>query len=90
MSMDDLTFTCPICGEEVPRRAKSCPGCGACEKSGWSENRYLDGVHLPGEDYDSGLVPAGDARRSGTNRVWLVVTILILVALAWLTLRGMW
>jgi hypothetical protein len=48
--MEDLTFTCPICGEDVPRRAKSCPGCGACEKSGWSENRYLDGVHLPGED----------------------------------------
>jgi hypothetical protein len=88
--MEDLTFTCPICGEDVPRRAKSCPGCGACEKSGWSENRYLDGVHLPGEDYESGLVPAAARNPTGKQRFWLFVTILILVAMAWLTLRGMW
>jgi hypothetical protein len=88
--MEDLTFTCPICGEDVPRRAKSCPGCGACEKSGWSENRYLDGVHLPGEDDESGLVPATARNPTGKQRFWLVVTILILVAMAWLTLRGMW
>jgi hypothetical protein len=88
--MEDLTFTCPICGEEVPRRAKSCPGCGACEKSGWSENRYLDGLHLPGEDYDSSLVPAGGGRPARTQWFWLIVTLLILVAMAWLTLRSMW
>ncbi len=87
--MDDLTFTCPICGEEVPRRAKSCPGCGACEKSGWSENRYLDGVDLPGEDYGAGQLSNG-TKSTTMQRFWLVVTVLILVAMALLTLRGLW
>ncbi len=31
-------FNCPNCGEEVPIKAKSCPGCGSDEKTGWSED----------------------------------------------------
>ncbi len=47
------TFDCPACGEEVPVGAKSCPHCGACEKTGWNEEatRY-DGLDLPDEDFD--------------------------------------
>ena len=29
--------TCPVCGEDVPRGARACPGCGADERSGWNE-----------------------------------------------------
>jgi uncharacterized membrane protein YvbJ len=43
-------FICPICGEEVPVKAKACPQCGSDEKTGWSENTYLDGIDLYGED----------------------------------------
>jgi len=28
---------CPICGAGVPRQAKACPGCGADEETGWSD-----------------------------------------------------
>ena len=89
--MEDLTFTCPVCGAEVPRRAKSCPDCGACEKSGWSEDRYLDGVGLPGEDYGD-YAPrqlGGRSRQTKSQRFWMIVGIVLIVAMALMTLRGM-
>jgi hypothetical protein len=44
---------CPVCGEDVPRGAKSCPGCGADERTGWDDEatRY-DGLDLPDEAFD--------------------------------------
>ena len=30
-------FTCPICGADVPIKARACPECGSDEKTGWSE-----------------------------------------------------
>jgi hypothetical protein len=33
---------CPICGEQVPRNAKACPGCGSDEQSGYSEQARTD------------------------------------------------
>jgi hypothetical protein len=82
--MDGLTFSCPVCGADVPRKAKSCPECGACEKSGWSEDQYLDGIDLPDPDYDR------PAPQAGMSRFWWFVAVVILVAFALLTLRGMW
>jgi hypothetical protein len=82
--MSDLTFTCPVCGAGVPRKAKACPECGACEKSGWSEDQYLDGLNLPDEDW--GARP----RPPGLSRFWWVVTVIVLLAFALLALRGMW
>lgn len=40
--------TCPVCGADVPRKARACPECGADERSGWNEDdtRY-DGLDLP-------------------------------------------
>jgi hypothetical protein len=46
------TFPCPACGEDVPSKAKACPHCGACKKSGWSEESDIyDGLDLPEEDF---------------------------------------
>jgi hypothetical protein len=92
--MGDLTFTCPVCGADVLRNAKACPECGACEKSGWNEDRYLDGLNLPGEGFDDPTYSArqignGD-RMTGRQRLLLIITVLLIVAMAWLTLRGMW
>jgi hypothetical protein len=41
---------CPFCGEEIDANAASCPHCGSDEQTGWSEQRYLDGIDLPGDD----------------------------------------
>jgi len=85
--MDGLTFTCPVCGADVPRRAKACPDCGACEKSGWSQDRQYDGLNL-GEDFTVQEYGRG-ARRPGLPRFWMVVGILVVVAMLLLTLRGL-
>ncbi len=92
--MEELYFTCPVCGEDVPRKAKSCPKCGACEKSGWGEDRYLDGLDLPDEDYTTGRALEDSRPRSrnstGPSRFWVVVAIIVVIAMAWLTLRSAW
>ncbi|HEY3901149.1 MAG TPA: hypothetical protein VGM54_21240 [Chthoniobacter sp.] len=90
--MEHLTFTCPICGAEVPRRAKACPDCGACEKSGWSENRYLDGVHLPEWDERSSSPRRLGYGESKNARQWfgIVVAVLIVIAFVVMTLRSNW
>jgi hypothetical protein len=92
--MEQLTFTCPICGADVPRRAKACPECGACEKSGWSEDRYLDGMNLPDEGWNQ---PGSSPRLLGNGRsktsmqwLWTVVAVLIVVAFVLMTLRNAW
>lgn len=88
--MSDLTFTCPVCGADVPRKAKSCPECGACDKSGWSEDHYLDGLDLPDEDFHRGSLAGRTAKPTGQQRFWVIVTVILLVAFALLTLRGIW
>ena len=66
----------------MPRKAKSCPECGACEKSGWSEDHYLDGIDLPDDDYGR------PAPQAGMSRFWWLVAVVILLAFVLLTLRG--
>jgi len=52
-------FICPVCGGEVPEKARACPNCGSDEQTGWSNQTHLDGVELPGIDdefdYDEAL-----------------------------------
>lgn len=71
---------CPVCGEVVPRGARACPGCGADERSGWNEEavRY-DGLDLPDEAYGNEREQPR-ARRSGSDKLWLMVTVLLLLA----------
>ena len=67
---------CPVCGEEVPQRAKCCPGCGADEKTGWDEEgtRY-DGLDLP--DEESVRRPP----KAGRSWLWSAVALALLVLL---------
>jgi hypothetical protein len=91
MNSDGLSFDCPVCGALVPRKAKACPECGACEKSGWSDDRLYDGLDLPDEDDSSARLGAGKyGRMSGRDRFVWVVTVVVLIAFVWLILRGAW
>lgn len=42
---------CPYCGEKIKRKAKACPHCGSDERTGWSEDTYMDGIDLE-DDFD--------------------------------------
>ena len=92
--MEELTFTCPVCGADVPRRAKSCPDCGACDKSGWSRDRHHDGLSLRDEDFNYDEFAArefgGRRKQTRSQRFWMIVGIIVAIAMALLTLRGLW
>ena len=76
---------CPICGAEVPTRARVCPGCGACEETGWSDQARYDSLDLPDDtiDYDDFVKrefgPAEHKPR-GISWFWWVVAALLVVA----------
>ena len=84
------TFNCPVCGEEVPNKAKSCPECGACDKSGWSGEAESSGLGLPDEDFDYDKFTAeefgGGPKKSSMQWVWVLAALLVFIAmlLAWL------
>ena len=83
---------CPICGEDVPARAKAFPDCGADELSGWREGAEHD---LPGEgdrfDYDKFLADEfGHAeKRTLLQRFWWVIAVVVLLAWLWSTFGRM-
>jgi hypothetical protein len=80
--------TCPNCGADVPRRARACPECGACETTGWSAEAEADSLGLPDEhfDYDEfvqkefGPAPK---RPRGVRPVWWATGIAVALALIW-------
>jgi len=84
--MEELTFSCPVCGADVPRKAKACPECGACEKSGWSEDQYLDGLNLPDAFDETPRKTSG----AGSQRLWQIVAVIVLLAFLLLMLSGRW
>ncbi|HQF38789.1 MAG TPA: zinc ribbon domain-containing protein [Opitutaceae bacterium] len=82
---------CPACGEPVPAGARACPHCGSDERTGWSEETYLDGVDLPAEP-DDGECRRIEEREIGDGlprggRAWLAVGLAVLLALV---LSGAW
>ena len=86
---------CPACGEWVPRGAVACDDCGACARSGWSDDSYLDGVDLPedGFDYDEFVEREfgrpSPAKRTGLSPGWWWVAVILLLALGWALLAGL-
>jgi hypothetical protein len=80
------TFACPACGEDVPGKAKACPHCGACEKSGWNEEGHgADGLDLPGGQFDYEKFAReefGSPIRFQARQVfWKVTAVVILAAI---------
>jgi hypothetical protein len=78
------TFPCPACGEAVPAKAKACPHCGACDKSGWNEEgSSTDGLDLPGEDFDYDKFTAeefGTPRKAkGPALIWKITGVILLL-----------
>jgi uncharacterized membrane protein YvbJ len=75
---------CPVCGADVPAGAKSCPDCGACEKTGWSDDAASDGLDLPDDEFDYGRFVAEEfgkgPRKSGRQMLWTVVAIVVVIA----------
>ena len=82
---------CPICGADVPPKARSCPECGADEKTGWSEAAGSSGLDLPEENFDyEEFVKRefGGEKKSpvprGIHWFWWIIAVLILLASAWM------
>jgi RNA polymerase subunit RPABC4/transcription elongation factor Spt4 len=78
---------CPHCGAEVPRHAKSCPGCGADEETGWSDSAHADRLGIPDDtfDYDKFVQAefgpgANRVKPHGISWIWWL-TALVLVGL---------
>ena len=84
------TFNCPVCGEEVPNNAKSCPECGACDKSGWSGQAESSGLNLPEEDFDYQKFIEGEfggtPKKSSMQWVWWLAALLAFLAMLWTVL----
>ncbi len=77
------TFDCPVCGEDVPARAKSCPHCGACEKSGWADDADA-GLGLT-DDFDYEKFTAdefGTPRKVGGKQLLWKITAIVLLLIA--------
>jgi hypothetical protein len=76
--------TCPVCGEDVPRKARACPECGADEESGWKEGA-LQSDGLPDEEFDYDRFVANEfgsaPRKDGMQRVWWLVSLILLAIL---------
>lgn len=43
---------CPVCDTFVPKGFVSCPRCGSCARSGWSDQIDYDGLDLPDDPAD--------------------------------------
>jgi hypothetical protein len=72
---------CPVCGAAVPRAARSCPECGADERTGWNEaDTRHDGLDLPDYAFEDASAPRprpGSAARP--NFLWNLVGLALLV-----------
>jgi len=72
-------FVCPHCGAELPGGSKSCPECGSDERTGWSEDTYLDGISLPGYEDDEDDSPSPAKGVLGPAKwIWVAVAVVLL------------
>jgi predicted nucleic acid-binding Zn ribbon protein len=82
---------CPVCGAEVPERARACPECGADEKTGWSERARYDELGIPDDSFDYGDFVdrefGGKKRKRKFGWLWFLVAFLLLLAFALAFLR---
>jgi predicted nucleic acid-binding Zn ribbon protein len=96
MPRADEPFICPNCGAEVPAKARACPECGADEKTGWSDDTIYDGTGIEDpdefnyEDWKRREVDGRGPRRTGKQRFWWIVAVLILALVLWLVVFRLW
>jgi len=78
-------FICPCCGGQVEANARACPDCGSDERTGWSENTYLDGLDLPEmdeSDYEEMLTKEFSPKKPKSCVEWkTVVGVILLIAM---------
>ncbi len=83
---------CANCGARIPRGAKSCPECGADERTGWRETSIYDGMDLPDSAFEDDAGDNARPPRKPRNRVngiawywWLAgIALLFLILSRWL------
>ena len=78
---------CPVCGEDIPRKALACPECGADHNSGWREDAdATDALGGTEDDFDYEQFVQeefGDAAKPrGIKTIWWISAIVLLLALA--------
>jgi len=83
---------CSNCGADVPRKAKACPECGACDNTGWANEAGYESANLKEQefDYDDFVVrefgDGGRPRAKKLHFIWVLVAvflILFFLAYAW-------
>jgi hypothetical protein len=86
---------CPVCGEDVPRRALACPQCGSDHNTGWKEDAYTyDGLDLPDDpdefNYDEFVQKEFGPRSlpTGYSPFWWLIAVVLLVMLVLLAFSG--
>ena len=79
---------CPVCGEDIPKSALACPGCGADERTGLDHRQIEYGaLNLPDEDfsYDEFLKREFGSSVKPRNQKWIWwctgVVLLVLMAM---------
>jgi uncharacterized membrane protein YvbJ len=75
---------CPNCGAKVPSDAKTCPGCGSDENTGWSETAYASNLGLPDEEFDYNdfvkkEFSSGHLRPRGIHCLWWLTALILVV-----------
>ena len=68
-------FSCPVCGGDVPVKAKACPRCGSCDKTGWKKDAITAGLDLPDEEFGRPI------QLRGWRRFWWWVTAILAMIL---------
>jgi uncharacterized membrane protein YvbJ len=75
------SVNCPYCGGEISLKAKACPHCGSDENTGWSPERYLDGIDLPDEDDTYQEIKEREFGSGKTVLSWKTITGFVLLIL---------
>lgn len=73
---------CANCGATLPRSARSCPECGADERTGWREADLYDGLDLPGGAEDSPNRSRRPRQVNGVAWYWWLVGVALLAGIA--------
>jgi hypothetical protein len=73
---------CANCGAAIPRGAKSCPECGADERTGWRETSVYDDLDLPEEAFGEKSRRPRQRDVNGVPWYWWCVGIGLVIILA--------